>query len=206
MLYEELNWASFDFRRWIRRLTLFYKKVNRLTPAYMLVPIPPPLQTQYYFRKKEVIGQIRARTKRFKSSFYPHYLKEWSILGYQIRNVSSVDDFKKPIVSIVRPNANSIFGIYNPIGLPYLMKLRTCLSKLNYHKFNYKFKDTVNPICPLNDGIEGARQFLLHCSSFLSLRRNLLARTFTLIRPFGFANLYNEANSCIQLETRFKFT
>ena len=94
------------------------------------------------------------------------------------------------IVSIVRPNPKSVFGIYDPIGLPYLIKLRTGLSKLNYHKFKYNFKETVNPMCPSNDGIDDVEYLLLHCSSFLSLHRNLLARSFALIRPFGFANLF----------------
>ena len=48
-------------------------------------------------------------------------------------------------------------------------------------------------MCPSSNGIEYVEYFLLHYSSFLSLRRNLLARTFTLIRPFSFANLPNES-------------
>ena len=68
-LYEELGWESFDSRRWTRRLTLFYKIVNKLTSAYMLHPIPPLQQAQYSLRRGDAIGQIRARTESFKSSF-----------------------------------------------------------------------------------------------------------------------------------------
>ena len=188
-LYEELGWESLDSQRWTRRLTLFYKIVNKLTPAYMLHSIPPLQQAQYSLRRGDVIGQIRARTERFKSSFYPHCLKEWNILDPQIRNASSVEAFKKYIVSIARPNAKSIFGIYDPVGLPYLAQLRTGLCKLNYYKFKYNFKNTISPMCLSNDGIEDVEHFLLHCSSYLYLRRNLLARTYALIRPCGLANL-----------------
>ena len=94
---------------------------------------------------------------------------------------------------MARPNAKSIFGIHDPIGLPYLTQLRTGLSKLNYYKFKHNFKDTINPMCLSNDGVEDAEHFFLHCSSYLYLRRNLLARTYALVRPFGFANLSNEA-------------
>ena len=139
-----------------------------------------------------MIGQIRARTEIFKSRFYPHCLKEWNILDPQIRDTSSVETFKKYIVSIARPNAKSIFGIYDPIGLPYLAQLQTGLCKLNYYKFKYNFKDTISPMCLSNDGIEDVEHFLLHCSSYLHLRRNLLARTYALICPFGLANLSNE--------------
>ena len=128
-LYEELGWESFDSRRWARQLTLFYKIVNKLIPAHMSNPIPLLQQAQYSFRRRDVIGQIRARTERFKSSFYPHCLKEWSTLSPQIRNTSSVDAFNKYMVSFVRPNAKSVFGIYDPTGLPYLTQLRTGLSK-----------------------------------------------------------------------------
>ena len=50
-LYEELCWESLDSRRWTRRLTLFYKIVNKLNPAYMLHPIPPLQQAQYSLRR-----------------------------------------------------------------------------------------------------------------------------------------------------------
>ena len=48
-------------------------------------------------------------------------------------------------------------------------------------------------MCPSNDAIEDVELFFLQCSSFISLRRNLLARTFTLIRLFGFATISNES-------------
>ena len=43
------------------------------------------------------------------------------------------------------------------------------------------------------------KHFLLYCSSYLYLGRNLLARTHALIRPFGFANLSNEAPTKLSL-------
>ena len=35
-LYEELGWESLADRRWGRRMALYYKIVNGLTPAYFL--------------------------------------------------------------------------------------------------------------------------------------------------------------------------
>ena len=40
-LYAELGWESLSSRRWSRRLTLFYKIMNNLTPFYSKEPIPP---------------------------------------------------------------------------------------------------------------------------------------------------------------------
>ena len=179
-LYTELGWESLNSRRWSRRLTLFYKIINNLTPTYMKDPIPQPPQTRYSLRNQDVVGRTRARTEKFKSSFYPHCLSEWNKIDPEIRLAPSVAVFKAKLLSIIRPPAKSVFGIYDPIGLSYLSQIRVGLSKLNFHKFKHNFRDTVNPMCPMNDGIENTEHFLLLCPAFEIQRRNLLAG----IRPF----------------------
>ena len=64
------------------------------------------------------------------------------------------------------------------------LKQSFCLSKLNFHKFKHNFRDTVNPMCPTNDGIEDTEQFLLLCPSFDNQRQDLLAGVSELLRPF----------------------
>ena len=78
------------------------------------------------------------------------------------------------------------------MGLSHLTRLRVGLSKLNFHKFRHNFKDTVNPMCPTNDGVEDTEYFLLLCPSFVVQRQNLLAEILPLLRPFRYANLSNE--------------
>ena len=39
-LYIDLGWESLSSRRWSRRLTLFYKFLNNLSPEYTVDPIP----------------------------------------------------------------------------------------------------------------------------------------------------------------------
>ena len=191
-LYAELGWESLNSRRWSRRLTLLYKIVNNLTPSYMTEPIPLLQQSHYTLRNPDVIGRIRARTEKFKSSFYPSCLTEWNELDPEIRLAPSVTVFKKKLFSIIRPPAKSVFGIHDPMGLSHLTQLRVGLSKLNFHKFRHNFKDTINPMCPTNDGVEDTEHFLLLCPSFVVQRQNLLAEIFPLLRPFGYANLSNE--------------
>ena len=99
---------------------------------------------------------------------------------------------RKKLLSKIRPPAKSVFGIHDPIGLSYLTQLRVGLSKLNLHKFKHNFRDTINPMCPSNDGIESTEHFLLLCPSFEVQRRNLLAGVFALLRPFGYIDLSNE--------------
>ena len=167
-LYNELGWEPLSLRRWSRRLILFYKFLNELTPDYTRDPIPPLNETSYPIRNRSVVGQIRARTERFKASFYPHCLLEWNKLDPEIRASSAVGIFKKKLSSQIRPPANSVYGIHNPKGVAYLTQLRVGLSKLNFHKFRHNFRDTINPMCPINDGVEDTE----HSCCFATLIKN----------------------------------
>ena len=66
------------------------------------------------------------------------------------------------------------------------------LRKLNLHKFNHNRRDTINLMCPSNDGLETTEHFSLLCPSFKTQRRNFLAGVFALLRPFGYDNLSNK--------------
>ena len=129
------------------------------------------------------------RTEKFQSSFYPNCISEWNKLDPEIRNVPPIAMFKTKLLSIIRPPAKSIFGIHDPIGLSYLSQIRVGLSKLNFHKFKHNFKDTINPMCPTNDGIEDTEHFLLLCSSFDNQRQYLLPGISAVVRPFVQLNI-----------------
>ena len=146
--------------------------------------IPPLQQPNYSLRNQDAVGQIRARTEKFLSSFYPNCISEWNKLDPEIRLAPSVAVFKTKLLSRIPPSAKSVFGIHDPIGLSYLLQLRVGLSKLNFHKFKHNFRDTVNPMCPTNDGIEDTEHFLLLCPSFDIQRQDLLAGVSELLRPF----------------------
>ena len=151
-------------------------------------------QSQYSLHCQDVIGRLRARTEKFKSSFYPNCLSEWNKLQPELRLAPSVAIFKKKFLSIIRPPAKSVFGIHDPKGLSYLTQLRVGLSKLNFHKFKHNFRDTINPMCPTSDRIEDTEHFLLLCPSFDLQRRDLLTGIVELLRPFvQITNLSNDA-------------
>ena len=121
-LYTDLGWESLSSRRWSRRLTLFYKFVNNLSPEYTVDPIPPPHQSQYRLRNQDVIGRLKARTEKFKSSFYPNCLSERNKLEPELRHGPSVAVFKKKLLSIIRPPpSKSVFGIHDPKDYPMLL-------------------------------------------------------------------------------------
>ena len=139
--------------------------MNNLTPVYTKEPIPLPHQSNYSLRNQGVVGQMRARTEQFQSGFYPNCISEWNKLVPRIRLAGirlapSVAVLKKNVLSIICPPAKSVFGIHDPIGLSYLTQIRVGISKLKFHKFSHNFRDTIDPMCPTNDGIEDTEHFL----------------------------------------------
>ena len=198
-LYNELGWESLNSRRWSRRLSLFYKMINKLTPGYTRDPISEPQLGHYFLCNQDIIGRIRTRTDKFKSSFYPNCLAEWNELDHEIRLSPSVAIFKKKLLAKIRPPARSTCGIHDPIGLSYLTQLRVGLSKLCLHKFRHNFRDSINPMCPINDGIETTEHFLLLCHAFEAERRSLLAGVSELLQPYGYTNLSNKVLTQILL-------
>ena len=139
--------------------------INNLTAEYTRDPIPGPQPSHYSLRNQDVLGGIRARTEKFKTSFYPNCLAEWNELDHEILRSSSVAIFKKRLISKLHP-VKSTFGIHNSIGLSDLTQLRVGLSKLCFHKFKNNFGDSINPMCPSNYGIGTTEHFLLLSQSF----------------------------------------
>ena len=164
----------------------------KITPDYTRYPIPQLPQVTYYFRKADIIGQIKARTTRFKTSFYPDCLSEWNTLDPDIRLSSSLSIFKTKLSKLIRPTPKLVYGIHDPKGLAILTQLRVGLSKLNFHKFRHNFRDTVNPLCPANDGVEDTEHYLLLCHSYNGPRYDLLNSVNAILLPRGFSSLSNE--------------
>ena len=148
---------------------------------------------KHSFRNADVIGQIRARTTRFKTSFYPDCLSEWNKLDPEIRLSPSLSIFKTKLSKLIRPTPKLVYGIHDPKGLAILTQLRVGLSKLNFHKFRHNFRDTVNPLCPASDGVEDTEHFLLLCHLYNGPRSDLLNSVNAILLPHGFSSLSNEA-------------
>ena len=171
---------------------MFYKIVNNVTPEYTRHPIPQLEQPVYSLREHHVIGQIKARTERFKNSFYPNCLNEWDKLLPEVRQAPSLSVFKSKILAQIRPPSKLVYGIHDPKGLAILTQLRVGLSKLNFHKFRHNFRDTIDPMCPANDGVEDTEHYLLLCQSYEEPRRELLNGLNAILPPCDISNLSNE--------------
>ena len=172
----------------------FYKIVNNITPAYTRDPIPHIVELPYSLCVGAAIGQIYARTDKYKATFYPNCLAEWEKIDLETRDAPSLGIFKAELNKIIRPAPKQVFGIHDPNfkGLATLTQLRIGLSALNFHKFRHNFKDTLNPMCPINDGVEDTEHFLLHCHSYHLQRNSLLSRVQAILFSCGLLKLSNE--------------
>ena len=127
-LYEQPGGESLTDRRWYRRLQLFYKFFNNLTSFYLTVIIPSPRRNLYGQRSDNVLNEIVCRTSSFMHSFFPDSIKRWNVIGSEFRSLSTISLFKNSLLSLIRPTKQSLFGIYNPVGIKQIFQSRLGLS------------------------------------------------------------------------------
>ena len=83
------------------------------------------------------------------------------IFGKRFERVLYKRLFKKLIKC--EKKENSIFSIYDPLGVKLLTRLRLQFSNLNEHKFRHGFGDTINTMCACGSEVETTKYFLLRC-------------------------------------------
>ena len=171
-VYEELGWEPLNLRRYFRRLTVFYKIMNDMTPQYLLDPVTPPRTHLYGTSTTNDLYSMKCRTQRFNNTFFPDAIDSWNNIGPEFRKIESLSLFKQKLVGIIKPEKKSIFNIHSP-NLRYLFQLRGGLSALKAHKHRHNFKDTLSDGCICGNGSESTLHFLLLCPLFKTSREKL---------------------------------
>ena len=101
----------------------------------------------------------------FRNSLSPSAVIEWNKLDLNIRNLESLNIFKKMLLKFIRPSGSSVFTCHNLRGVKLLTKSRLGLSHFREHKFKHSFQDTLNPICSCGNDIETSE--LISCFTVL---------------------------------------
>ena len=172
-LYNDLGWESLTDRRWYRRLCMFFKIRNHETPRYLYDHLPPPRDLIYNLRNSRNYSVPHSRTSRFDNSFFPYCIKEWENLSDEIKISASLAEFKRKIISFIRPQGHPIFGILDIKGTRILNKLRVGFSDLRSHRYSHNF-DCLSPSRGRNQGCEDNVHFFLCCPHYRSIRISLL--------------------------------
>ena len=81
--------------------------------------------------------------------------------------------FRKKLLALIRALANNTYGIYDPLGVRLLNRLRLGFSNLREHKFRHNFAGTLNPLCSCTLETEDTEHYFLHCQNNLSFRTTL---------------------------------
>ena len=88
-------------------------------PSYLYELIPKSndnCNTQNF----DHIDSYYCRTNIFKYSFFPYKIVEWNKLDTNLKNAKSYLCFRNSLLKIGRPAQNSIFKIFNPLGIKFL--------------------------------------------------------------------------------------
>ena len=129
----------------------------------------------YDLRSARLYEQTIGRTVRFSNTYFQNTFFEWNSLTLDIRNSTSVAEFKRKLLGIIRPTQKPTYNIHDIVGIRLLTKLRLNFSALNEHKFRHNF-ECLDPIRACGTGKEDNEHFLLHCPLFELQRRDLLGQ------------------------------
>ena len=189
-VYEQLGWESLSNRRVSRRLAMFFKIMNNLTPTYLKEPLPFQ-QGRYRLRANCIINTIPYRNIKYNNSFFPNSISLWNNLDPTIKRSRNISTFKSAILKIIRPQKKKIFNIHDTNRLKWIYQLRVGLSPLKYHKKRHNFNDTPNDTCPCTTGLETTEHFLLKCPLYPNARVTLLNSVDMVLSSNNFLILNN---------------
>ena len=194
-LYEELGLESLTDRRWSRRLVQLFKIRNNLTPEYLQSSLPSAARNRSLRNNDETKYQdIMCNTSRYQNSFFPDAIKSWNNMGIDFCSTPSLGKFKNDVFKLVRPVSKSVFGVHDPLGVPYLFQLRVGLSPLKHHKKRHDFQDTPNDCCNCLDASEDTAHFLLYCHLHSLPRVNLQNTVMNILSANNLRHLYEEVD------------
>ena len=176
-IFHELSLERLSDRRWLNKLSLFYKITRGLVPSYLAKVISVQKYKNVSTRSVNVIRTLRARTEFFYNSYFPFVIREWNKLDPSIQSSDSINILRSKLLKFIRPVSSSTFKVQNSRGLVYLTRLRLGLSHLKEHKFNHNFEDTVDPICICRTEVETTSHYFLRCQLFSNQRIRLLNDT-----------------------------
>ena len=102
-------------RSWLKKLYCFYKTKGNGIPSYLAELIPSESHL-YNIRNTRNIRTYFRRSETFNYSFFPWTINECNKLNFNIRT-SNFSIFRVNSKKIIQPISNSIFDIFNPLGL-----------------------------------------------------------------------------------------
>ena len=190
-MYWELGLENLAYRRFCRRICTFYNLINGTCPSYLLQSPPDHNPNSYSIRSKAAVCQSAVRTKRFQNSFFPFCLSQANVLDSHIRNLRTINSFKRSLLKLFTPSHGSICKVNQPQGIILLTRLRVGFSHLRERKFRHNFIETLDPFCSCRtNSIETTQHYLLQCpnhSDYRSVLFDIIHDKNLMLLPINFS-------------------
>ena len=178
---------SLRFRRWFRWLCAFFKIKVTQWLSYLYELIPKSNHT-YNTQNFNQLGPYYCWAGIFSYSFFPYTTVQWNKLDANFKNVKSSMCFRNSLLEIGRSVQNSIYKVFNTLGIKFLTRLRLWLSHLNEHKFKHNFQNCLNPLCSCSLEVESTIHFFLYCNFFDKFQQILLKTVEKIIKDISHLN------------------
>ena len=101
-LYNEIGLESPKFRRWFRKLCIFYKIKSTGLPLYLYELISRSSHL-YNTRSVKDVAMLYNRTDIFKYSYFPSTISEWNKLDLKVQQSKTLLTFRNALIKIARP-------------------------------------------------------------------------------------------------------
>ena len=114
-----------------------------------------------------VVFKLRCKSAHFQNLFLPFIITGWNKSDSDFKNIDfKAMSCKKLLTFIITSLENDTYGIYDPLGVKLLNRLRLGFS----HKFRHNFADTLNPLCSCSLETEDTEHYFLRSQNNASFR------------------------------------
>ena len=158
----------------------FYMFYASKKPEYLLNLFPMRI-SNYRKRNTDDVSYLNITYNFFKHYFFSSAVIEWNRLDSRLWSIKSLTDFRKNILSFIRPKANSLFDCSSSKGLKFVTRLCLGFSHLREHELKYSFQGSSNPLCFCSLDVESTICYFLHYSPLFTIERNSLQNTISQI-------------------------
>ena len=102
---------------------------------------------------------FNCNTESFTKLFFLYTIEGWYSVDPTIINWKSLGVFKNNLLGFIRPVQQSIYSVFNPQVLTFLIRLRLRLSHWNKRRFRQNFKDCIKLSCSCSFEVENMLHF-----------------------------------------------
>ena len=172
LLYEELGWEKLKERRERQCLIMMYKMISNQTSSTLcdLVPARTHERTDHDLRNSDRITPPRSNSTQHFNSFLPATIRSWNELPPEIRQATSLEDFKHNLRNIL-PKSPKFYEVGSRKGQILHCRLRVKNSDLRSHLYQINLSETY--ICECGEDSETVDHFLTECTRYDDQRETM---------------------------------